>query len=98
MTDLEFPQDNGTWEPDPEVVTQRVEGETVLVHLETNEIYALNPTASRAWDLLATGIESGGGAGGSFSASSTSRLTRSATRSTPSSRTSSRRSSCGRGG
>jgi len=55
MTDSNFPPDNGTWEPDPEVVTQRVEGETVLVHLRTNEIYALNPTASRAWDLLATG-------------------------------------------
>jgi len=55
MTDSDFPADNGTWEPDPEVVTQRVEGETVLVHLRTNEIYALNPTASRAWDLLATG-------------------------------------------
>jgi hypothetical protein len=55
MTDSNFPADNGTWEPDPEVVTQRVEGETVLVHLRTNEIYALNSTASRAWDLLATG-------------------------------------------
>ena len=56
MTDPNFPTDNGTWEPDPEVVTQRVEGETVLVHLRTNEIYALNSTASRAWDLLATGM------------------------------------------
>jgi hypothetical protein len=56
MTDPNFPADNGTWEPDPEVVTQRVEGDTVLVHLRTNEIYALNSTASRAWDLLATGM------------------------------------------
>ena len=56
MTDSNFPEDNETWEPDPEVVTQRVEGETVLVHLRTNEIYALNTTGSRAWDLLATGI------------------------------------------
>jgi Coenzyme PQQ synthesis protein D (PqqD) len=45
-----------TWEPDPDVVTQRVEGETVLVHLQTNEIYALNTTASRAWDLLVKGL------------------------------------------
>jgi hypothetical protein len=36
-------------------MTQLVEGETVLVHLQTNEIYALNPTATRAWDMLATG-------------------------------------------
>jgi hypothetical protein len=56
MTDPNFPADHGTWEPDPEVVTQRVEGDTVLVHLRTNEIYALNSTASRAWDLLATGM------------------------------------------
>jgi len=56
MTDPNLPADDGTWEPDPEVVTQRVEGETVLVHLRTNEIYALNSTASRAWDLLATGM------------------------------------------
>ena len=43
------------WRPDPDVVTQVVEGETVLVHLQTNEIFALNPTATRAWDLLAAG-------------------------------------------
>jgi coenzyme PQQ synthesis protein D (PqqD) len=55
MTDSNFPKDNEAWEPDPEVVTQRVEGETVLVHLRTNEIYALNTTGSRAWDLLAAG-------------------------------------------
>jgi hypothetical protein len=57
MTDSNFPPDNGTWDPDPEVVSQRVEGETVLVHLRTNEIYALNSTGSRAWDLLATGMD-----------------------------------------
>lgn len=45
-----------TWESDPDVVTQQVEGETVLVHLQTNEIYALNRTASRGWDLLVSGM------------------------------------------
>jgi Coenzyme PQQ synthesis protein D (PqqD) len=45
-----------TWEPDSDVVTQRVEGETVLVHLQTNEIYTLSKTASRGWDLLVTGL------------------------------------------
>jgi hypothetical protein len=38
------------------VVTQQVEGETVVVHLQTNEIYALNKTASRGWELLAGGM------------------------------------------
>jgi hypothetical protein len=47
------------WQPDPDVVTQLVEGETVLVHLQTNEIYALNPTATRAWELLAEGMNRG---------------------------------------
>ena len=55
MTDSNFPKDNEAWEPDPEVVPQRVEGETVILHLRTNEIYPLNTTGSRAWDLLATG-------------------------------------------
>jgi hypothetical protein len=59
MTDSNSPADNEAWEPDPEVVTQRVEGETVLVHLRTNEIYALNTTGSRAWDLLAAGTNRG---------------------------------------
>lgn len=43
------------WRPHPDVVSQIVEGETVLVHLQTNEIYALNSTASRAWELLVGG-------------------------------------------
>jgi Coenzyme PQQ synthesis protein D (PqqD) len=47
------------WQPVPDVVTQLVEGETVLVHLQTNEIYALNPTATRAWELLAAGMNRG---------------------------------------
>ena len=53
MTDSNFAD---TWEPNPDVVTQQVEGETVLVHLQTNEIYALNRTASRGWELLAGGM------------------------------------------
>ena len=50
-----MPDTEGHWHPDPDVITQLVEGETVLVHLKTNEIYALNPTATRAWDMLASG-------------------------------------------
>jgi hypothetical protein len=52
---FEVSDPEGNWRPDPDVITQLVEGETVLVHLQTNEIYALNPTATRAWDLLAAG-------------------------------------------
>lgn len=39
----------------PDVVAQRVQGEVVLVHLRTNEIYTLNETGARAWELLAEG-------------------------------------------
>lgn len=39
--------------PHPDVVYQRVGDDLVLVHLKTNEIFALNPTAARFWELLA---------------------------------------------
>lgn len=39
----------------PRVLSERVQGEIVLVHLDTNEIYALNPTGARAWELLSAG-------------------------------------------
>ncbi|MEO8290940.1 MAG: PqqD family protein [Gaiellaceae bacterium] len=48
MTDLAF-------QPNPDVVAQRVQDEVVLVNLRTNEIYTLNKTAARAWELLAEG-------------------------------------------
>ena len=54
--DQEAPAAAAHWRPNPDVVTQVVEGETVLVHLQTNEIYALNATGTRAWDLLAAGM------------------------------------------
>lgn len=42
-------------EPNPDVVWRTVEGEVVLVHLTTNKIYALNPTAARLWELISEG-------------------------------------------
>ncbi len=38
--------------PRADVVFQELEGETVLVHLRTNQIYAMNETAGRFWQLL----------------------------------------------
>lgn len=43
--------------PHPDVVAERVQDEIVLVHLKTNQIYALNATAARAWELLGEGHE-----------------------------------------
>jgi hypothetical protein len=41
--------------PSDDVVYQQLEGEVVLVHLRTNKIFALNPTAARFWELLVQG-------------------------------------------
>lgn len=41
--------------PSPDVVFRRVGEETVLVNLRTSDIYGLNETATRAWELLSEG-------------------------------------------
>lgn len=41
--------------PHPGVVSRRVHDEIVLVHLETNGIFALNGTAARFWELIEEG-------------------------------------------
>jgi hypothetical protein len=38
--------------PNPRVLSRRLGDEVVLVHLDTNEIYALNETGARFWELL----------------------------------------------
>jgi hypothetical protein len=45
----------GILRPSPDVVSQGLEGEIVLVHLRTNRIYSLNRTGARAWELLGEG-------------------------------------------
>jgi hypothetical protein len=40
--------------PAPRVLEQRVGTEIVLVHPDTNQIYALNETGARLWELLPT--------------------------------------------
>jgi hypothetical protein len=47
--------DSPRFTPNPDVVWRQVEGEIVLVHLETNQMYALNPTGARFWELLCEG-------------------------------------------
>jgi len=41
--------------PHPSVVSRRVHDEIVLVHLDTNGIFALNATAARFWELIEAG-------------------------------------------
>jgi Coenzyme PQQ synthesis protein D (PqqD) len=42
-------------QPHPDVMAQHVNEEIVLVHLLSNQIYTLNGTATRLWELLETG-------------------------------------------
>jgi len=41
--------------PHPDVLVRRVGEEAVLVHMGRNEIFAMNPTAARLWELLSEG-------------------------------------------
>jgi Coenzyme PQQ synthesis protein D (PqqD) len=45
--------------PNPDVVTQRLDDELVVVHLRTNRIFLLNHTAARYWELLDSDLNSG---------------------------------------
>jgi Coenzyme PQQ synthesis protein D (PqqD) len=42
---------------DTEVVSRKVGDRLVVVNLQTNRIYELNPTAARLWELLGPGRE-----------------------------------------
>ncbi len=48
------------WRCSPDVTARRLGENIVLVHLGTDRIYELNPTAARIWELIQTG-ETGGG-------------------------------------
>jgi hypothetical protein len=45
----------GRFHSDPDVVARRVQDEVVLVQLGRNEVYALNRTGARLWELLVDG-------------------------------------------
>jgi hypothetical protein len=46
--------------PDADVVAQRLGDEIVMVHLRTNQIFVLNRTGARFWELLANGSDVAG--------------------------------------
>jgi len=46
---------NETVRPSKDVVSRRVGDEIVLVHLQLDEMYSLNPTGARTWELLSEG-------------------------------------------
>jgi Coenzyme PQQ synthesis protein D (PqqD) len=44
-------------QPHKDVVSRRVGDEVVLVHLETDQMYSLNATGARTWELLSEGCD-----------------------------------------
>jgi hypothetical protein len=48
---------NETPSQNPEILFTRVGDEVVLVHLRTNRIYSLSPTAARFWELSSEGLQ-----------------------------------------
>jgi hypothetical protein len=44
-----------TYRPQPDVVSRRLDDQTVLVNLRTNRIFELNRTGARFWELLGEG-------------------------------------------
>jgi Coenzyme PQQ synthesis protein D (PqqD) len=46
---------NKNLRPNNDVISRQVGDERVLVHLQSNEMYSLNPTGARAWELLSEG-------------------------------------------
>jgi hypothetical protein len=47
---------NGPYTLNPDVVFKRLEDRMVLVHLASNQIFELNHTGARVWELLQTGV------------------------------------------
>jgi hypothetical protein len=45
-------QETGRFQPSRDAVAKRLEDEVVLVQLGTNQIYKLNRTGARLWELL----------------------------------------------
>ena len=46
------PAEGETFRPQPDVVSRRLDEQTVLVNLRTNKIFELNSTGARMWELL----------------------------------------------
>jgi Coenzyme PQQ synthesis protein D (PqqD) len=56
MFDPENVAGSKSFEVSPDVIFRRVEDKLVLVKVKDNEIFTLNPTGTRIWELLSDGI------------------------------------------
>jgi hypothetical protein len=55
VTDHSASHLHGRFRSDPDVVARRVQDEVVLVQLGRNQVYALNRTGARLWELMVDG-------------------------------------------
>ena len=46
---------SSTYKPHPDVLFRRLEDRIVLVQMDTNEVFELNRTGARIWELLEEG-------------------------------------------
>jgi hypothetical protein len=45
------------YQPDRDVIYQKLGDDILLLHLRTNRFYELNNTAARVWELISTGSD-----------------------------------------
>jgi hypothetical protein len=50
---------NRCFKPAPQTAWRRVDGEVVVLKLDTRAYYSINETGARIWELLAEGLPSG---------------------------------------
>ena len=43
------------WKTNPEVAFREIEGEILLIHPESNELFVINETGKKIWELLQKG-------------------------------------------
>jgi len=44
-------------QPSPDVLWQRLDDEVIVMQLQTDRIFSLNPTGARFWELVAGGMK-----------------------------------------
>jgi len=55
MTEHSASHLSGRLRPDPDVVARRIQDEVLLVQMGSNQVYSLNRTGARLWELIAEG-------------------------------------------
>lgn len=54
--DSRDPAEGMQLQPNPDVISQRLDNTMILLHLRTNRFYELSRTGARFWELLSSGL------------------------------------------